>query len=122
MFATETQRIPETGTERTEHGTESLKYFVFQAIIKGEGKKPKRKQKHIKKPPKTETEVKFRTSKHKGLEQTDLIMLFVLQPEIKIILNKLTGLFSETSDIPPSKSLSGSILGKTAPTQVSLYI
>lgn len=49
-------------------------------------------------------------------------MLFVLQPEIKIILNILTGLFSDTSDIPPSKSLRGSISGKTASTQVSLYI
>lgn len=49
-------------------------------------------------------------------------MLFVLQPEIKIILNILAGLFSVTSDIPSSKLLSGSTLGKTAPTQVSSYI
>lgn len=49
-------------------------------------------------------------------------MLFVLQPEIKIILNTLTGLFSNTSSVPLSSLYlrSGNSLGETTTTHVSL--
>lgn len=48
-------------------------------------------------------------------------MLFVLQPEIKIILNILPGLFSNTLDISLSNLylLSGDSLGETTITRVS---
>lgn len=68
VFATETDGIPETGTEGTERGTRELKYSVFQAIIKEKNQNQTRQktqnQTNQKPQTKTETEVKFRTSKH----------------------------------------------------------